>query len=70
MTEPLLTARQVADELGFAPSTIVDWAEARKIPAFRVGGRLRFRKSEVDAWLEEKRVPQEARPLASVRTIP
>jgi excisionase family DNA binding protein len=55
MTEPLLTARQVADLLGFAPGTIVDWAEARRIPCFKVGGRLRFRESEVLAWLETKR---------------
>ena len=55
MSEPLLTARQVADLLGFAPGTIVDWYEAGKLPGFKIGGRLRFRTSEVEAWLEEKR---------------
>jgi hypothetical protein len=35
MTEPLLTARQVAELLGFAPGTIVDWAEAGRIPRSR-----------------------------------
>jgi excisionase family DNA binding protein len=55
VTEPLLTARQVGEILGFAPGTIVDWAEAGTIPAFRIGGRLRFRWSEVEAWLETKR---------------
>ena len=47
MSEPLLTARQVAELLGFAPATIVDWYEAGKLPGFKVGGRLRFRESEV-----------------------
>jgi excisionase family DNA binding protein len=53
--EPLLTARQVAELLGFSAATVVDWAEADKIPSFKVGGRLRFRLSEVEAWLEEGR---------------
>jgi excisionase family DNA binding protein len=53
--EPLLTARQVAELLGFAPATVVDWYEAGKLPGFKIGGRLRFRPSEVEAWLEAKR---------------
>ncbi len=55
MSEPLLNARQLGQVLGFSASTIVDWAEAGKIPAFKIGGRLRFRASEVEAWLEERR---------------
>lgn len=55
MSDGLLTARQVATYLGFKPATIVDWAERDEMPAFKVGGRLRFRLSEIDAWLEEKR---------------
>jgi excisionase family DNA binding protein len=56
VNESLLTARQVASHLGFSPSTIVDWAEAGTVPAFKIGGRLRFRLSEVEAWLEERRL--------------
>jgi excisionase family DNA binding protein len=55
MSERLLTAREVADLLGFAPTTVVDWVESGEIPAFKVGGRLRFSESEVLAWLETKR---------------
>src|SRR5688572_32178847 len=36
--------------------TVVDWAEAGKVPCFKVGGRLRFRASEVEARSEERRV--------------
>ena len=53
--ERLLSARELADVLGFAPATIVDWSEAGKVPSFKVGGRLRFRWSEVEASLEEGR---------------
>jgi excisionase family DNA binding protein len=56
VTERLLTARELADLLGFAPGTVVDWAEAGTLPAFKIGGRLRFRESEVLDWLEARRV--------------
>ena len=54
--EPLLRARDLADLLGFSPATIVDWTEKSDLPAFKVGGRLRFRESEVLDWLETRRV--------------
>ena len=57
MTAPerLLAAREVGACLGFSADTIVDWAEAGKVPSFKVGGRLRFRPSEIEGWLESKR---------------
>ena len=54
--ERLLTASQLAELLGFSASTIVDWAEAGKVPAFKLGNRLRFRVCEVEAWLETRRL--------------
>jgi excisionase family DNA binding protein len=56
VTERLLTAAELAELLGFAAGTIVDWAERGTIPAFKLGGRLRFRESEVLAWVETRRV--------------
>lgn len=55
MTEPLLSACQVAEHLGFAPGTIVDWAEAGK-SRLQIGGASGFRLSEVEGWLEERRL--------------
>ncbi len=55
MSERLLTARQVADVIGFSASTVVDWAEARRIPHFKIGSALRFRESEVVEWIEARR---------------
>jgi excisionase family DNA binding protein len=59
VTERLLTARELGEGLGFAAGTIVDWAEMGKLPGFRIGGRLRFRWSEVEAVLEESRLGPE-----------
>jgi excisionase family DNA binding protein len=55
LIEPLLTAAQLADLLGFSAATVVDWSERGELPSFKVGGRLRFRESEVEAWLEQRR---------------
>ena len=54
--EPLLSARELADLLGFAAGTIVDWAERGDLPCFKLGGRLRFRESEALRWLEGRRL--------------
>ena len=56
MTDRLLTARELGELLGFSSSTVQDWAERGDVPAFKVGGRLRFRVSEVEAWLETRRI--------------
>ena len=62
MTERLLSARELADLLGFSAATVVDWAEAGKLPGFKIGGRLRFRLSEVEDWLEGCRVGRDVAP--------
>lgn len=53
--EQLLNARELAEKLGYSAGTVVDWAEASTLPCFKVGGRLRFRESEVLEWLEAQR---------------
>lgn len=55
MIEPLYSAAEIAEALGFSAGTVVDWAERDELPSFKLGGRLRFRESEVLAWLEERR---------------
>jgi PTS system nitrogen regulatory IIA component len=61
VSDRLLTSAELAELLGFAAGTIVDWAERGTIPAFKLGGRLRFRESEVLDWLEAQRVKAGAR---------
>jgi excisionase family DNA binding protein len=56
MTDRLLTAAELAEMLGFATGTIVDWSERGALPAFKIGGRLRFRLSEVEGWLDAQRL--------------
>jgi excisionase family DNA binding protein len=56
MTEPLMNARQLADYLGLSPATVLDHFEAGKLPGYKLPtGPVRFRASEVEAWLEDCR---------------
>jgi excisionase family DNA binding protein len=66
--EGLLTARELGELLGFAAGTVVDWAERGDLPAFKVGGRLRFRESEVLDWLEARRLNTKESFVAAVRS--
>ncbi len=49
--EPLVTANEVAEYLQCSASTIRRLAARGKIPHYRLGKIVRFRRSEVDAWL-------------------
>jgi excisionase family DNA binding protein len=54
--EPLLTASQLANVLSVGTATVLDWHQQKKIPSYRLAGRaVRFRVSEVEAWLQEQR---------------
>lgn len=49
--EPLVTASEVAEYLHCSVSTVRRLAAKGKIPHYRLGKIVRFRRSEVDAWL-------------------
>ena len=53
MAEKLLTAEQVADEVGLDESTVIRLRKQRKIPAVKLGYRtFRFRLPSVEAALD------------------
>jgi excisionase family DNA binding protein len=56
VTERLLTTREVAEMLALSPETVLRRWRAGELPGFRLAPNvLRFRESEVAAWLEERR---------------
>lgn len=59
LKDPLLRADQVAEYLGIAVKTLYNMRlRGEGPPAFKLGGTaapIRYRKSDVDAWLEEHR---------------
>lgn len=63
MDESLITVKEVADYLKLKEQTVYLLARQNKIPSLKVGGSLRFKKSQIDAWLAAapKSGSQEAR---------
>lgn len=51
MNESLITVKEVADYLKLKEQTVYLFARQNKIPSLKVGGSLRFKRSQIDAWL-------------------
>lgn len=64
--EPLLTVEQVAEWLAVKPSTVRAYAEKRKLPHFRIGGRLRFSPDAIAGWLAEREVRPRRKGIAAL----
>ena len=55
MTEKLIGIQAAAEYLGVPKSTLYVWTCRKKIPCIRISSRmLRFRLSELEAWLQSK----------------
>lgn len=55
MTERLLTINDVADRLNVRVGAIYELRRTRKAPpAIKLGRSLRWRQSDIDAWLAEQ----------------
>jgi excisionase family DNA binding protein len=54
----MMTVDDLAEYLGLPPATIYKQrSEGTGPPGFRIGKYVRWKRSEVDAWLESKRDP-------------
>jgi excisionase family DNA binding protein len=58
MTEPLLTAREVAVLVGVSSETVLRWVRRGELPAIRLpGGALRFPAQAIEKWLAARATP-------------
>ena len=55
MNKEIKTKKDVAKYLKMSLRSIQDWSKNGYIPAFKLVGSWRYRKSEIDNWLETKR---------------
>jgi excisionase family DNA binding protein len=69
MEEGFLTTEEVLEYLQVNLRTVYRLIKAGKIPAVRVGRQWRFRKRDIDAWLESQR-PRNIRPVPTATRIP
>ena len=51
----IMTIKEVSKYLKLAEKTAYRLAAQGKIPGFKIGGSWRFRRSEIDAWIEKQK---------------
>ena len=54
MTDDILTIEEVAKYLRVSDRTVYDWAQKGEIPAGKIGTVWRFKKTEVENWVNAK----------------
>jgi hypothetical protein len=61
--EPSFTETSLAEKYGIKPQTWRKWRTRGRGPAFyRLGGKIRYSLSDVEAWIAANRVEPGARP--------
>ena len=55
MDDRLMSIKELAEYLQLDLSTLYLWSQQGEIPAIKVGKVWRYRRSEVDDWLDRRR---------------
>ena len=50
----IMTLREVAEYLRLTEKTTYRYALEGTVPGFKVGGSWRFRKGDIDAWIDQQ----------------
>ena len=50
----VMDIRQASEYLGISPDTLYKYASEGTIPAFKLGNRWRFKRSRMDAWMDDQ----------------
>ncbi|ELA9372129.1 helix-turn-helix domain-containing protein [Vibrio parahaemolyticus] len=58
MNDQILTLKEVAAYLKLAEKTAYRLASEGKLPGFKVGGSWRFKREDLEAWIEENKSKQ------------
>lgn len=73
MEDDILTIEEVAKYLRVSERTVYDWAQKGEIPSGKIGTVWRFKKSEIEKWVNERlssnQKQEEATPEVRVRNI-
>nr|WP_211753475.1 helix-turn-helix domain-containing protein [Nitrosomonas aestuarii] len=56
MTDEILTLKEVAVYLKLAEKTAYKLAAEGKLPGFKVGGSWRFKASDIEKWIEQRKM--------------
>ncbi|MBQ0052104.1 MAG: PTS sugar transporter subunit IIA [Treponema sp.] len=73
MEEDILTIEEVAKYLRVSERTVYDWAQKGEIPAGKIGTVWRFKKTEIEKWVNERlsssQKPAEPKQAVNVKNI-
>jgi excisionase family DNA binding protein len=62
MADEILTVVEVAQLLKVAEKTVYTMAQKGELPAFKVRGQWRFKRDDIDAWIEGQKAAARAEP--------
>ena len=68
MTDDILTIEEVAKYLRVSERTVYDWAQKGEIPSGKIGTVWRFKKSEIEKWVND-RLTSSVRPMTQSSTV-
>lgn len=52
--DEILTLKQIAQLLKVAEKTVYTMAQNNELPAFKVRGQWRFRREDIDRWIDQQ----------------
>jgi len=55
LKEKLITLSQVAAYLQIAERTVYQWAQHGNIPSFKIGNVWRFKREDLEQWIEDRK---------------
>lgn len=61
MPDEILTLPEVAQLLKVAAKTVYTMAQNKDLPGFKVRGQWRFKRQDLDAWIERQKASVRAR---------
>jgi len=60
LVDEILTIVEVAQLLKVGEKTVYTMAQRRELPAFKVRGQWRFKRDDIDIWIERQKVEAQA----------
>ncbi|MHB1022072.1 MAG: helix-turn-helix domain-containing protein [Acidobacteriaceae bacterium] len=67
MLREVMDIRQAAEYLGISADALYKYASEGTIPAFKLGNRWRFKRSLLDAWMDEQSSKSKAAPATKAK---
>lgn len=52
----LMTLPEIARFLQIAERTVYQWAQTGKLPSFKIGNVWRFKREDIEHWIEEQKL--------------